>query len=103
MFPSFTGLHRPVKGTKVSTVLSTPGQVTIPPIYLDIGMGGHFEGFWGCGGFCQVNGKQFSTRTFLRMVHKLAPTDIVGSLQLALPVMQALGCREQLGRLYHHR
>ena len=45
MFPSFTGLHRPVKGTKVSTVLSTPGrQVTIPPSYLDIGMGGHFEG-----------------------------------------------------------
>ena len=48
MFPSFTGLHRPVKGTKVSTVLSTPGQVTIPPSYLDIGMGGHFEGFGGC-------------------------------------------------------
>ncbi len=43
MFPSFTGLQRPVKGTKVSTVLSTPGQVTIPPIYLDIGMGGHFD------------------------------------------------------------
>ncbi len=45
MIASFAGLHRPVKGTKVSTVLSTPGQVTIPPSYLDIGMGGHFEGF----------------------------------------------------------
>ena len=48
MFASFAGLHRPVKGTKVSTVLSTPGQVTIPPSYLDIGMGGHLEGFGGC-------------------------------------------------------
>ena len=45
MFTSFTGLHRPVKGTKVSTVLSTPRQATIPPSYLDIGMGGYFEGF----------------------------------------------------------
>ena len=43
----FRNLHRPVKGTKVSTVLSTPGQVTIPPSYLDIGMGGYFEGFGG--------------------------------------------------------
>ena len=33
----------------MSTVLSTPGQVTIPPIYLDIGMGGYFEGLGGCG------------------------------------------------------
>ena len=50
MFPSFTGLQRPVKGTKVSTVLSTPGQVTIGGRYLGIGMGGHFEGFGGCEG-----------------------------------------------------
>ena len=49
MFPSFTGLHRPVKGTKVSTVLSTPGQATIPPSSIDIGMGRHIERFWGCG------------------------------------------------------
>ena len=55
MFTSFTGLHRPVKGTKVSTVLSTPGQVTIPPSYLDIGMGGHFEVFGGCEGFRITN------------------------------------------------
>jgi hypothetical protein len=48
VFTSFAGLHRPVKGTKVSTVLSTPGQVAIPPSYLGIGMGGHFEGFGGC-------------------------------------------------------
>ena len=46
MFPSFTGLHRPVKGTKVSTVLSTPGDAGgHGGSYLDIGMGGHFEGF----------------------------------------------------------
>ena len=25
-------------------------QVTIPPSYLDIGMGGHFKGFGGCEG-----------------------------------------------------
>ena len=48
MFPSFTGLWKPVKGTKVSTVLSTPGQEAIGVSYLDIGMGGHFEGFRGC-------------------------------------------------------
>ena len=49
MFPSFTGLQRPVKGTNMSTLLSTPGtQEAIPPSYLDIGMGGHFEGFGGC-------------------------------------------------------
>ena len=35
----------------MSTVLSTPGQVTIPPSYLDIGMGGYFEGLGGCGRF----------------------------------------------------
>ena len=35
----------------MSTLLSTPRQVTIPPSYLDIGMGGHFEGFGGCEGF----------------------------------------------------
>ena len=34
----------------MSIVLSTPGQVTIPPSYLDIGMGGHFKGFGGCEG-----------------------------------------------------
>ena len=49
MFPSFTGLHRPVKGTKVSTVLSTPGrQEAIGGSHLDIGMGGQVEGFGGC-------------------------------------------------------
>ena len=31
----------------MSTLLSTPRQVTIPPSYLDIGMGGHFERFGG--------------------------------------------------------
>jgi len=31
--------------------LSTPGQVTMPHSYLDIGMGRHFEGFRGCEGF----------------------------------------------------
>ena len=61
MFPSFTGLQRPVKGTKVSTVLSTPGQVTIPPSYLDIGMGGHFEGFGGCKGFGEQCGEVIKT------------------------------------------
>ena len=29
---------------------STPGQVTIPPSYLDTGMGEYFEGFGGCEG-----------------------------------------------------
>ncbi len=33
----------------MSTLLSTLGrQVTIPPSYLDIGMGGHFEECGGC-------------------------------------------------------
>ena len=41
---SFPRLLNPVKGTNMSTLLSTPRQVTIPPSYLDIGMGGHFEG-----------------------------------------------------------
>ena len=63
MFPSFTGLHRPVKGTKVSTVLSTPGQVTIPPSYLDIGMGGHFEGFGGCKGSASILNEFVITKT----------------------------------------
>ena len=45
MFTSFTGLWKPVKGTKVSTVLSTPGAGDHTALHLDIGMGGHFEGF----------------------------------------------------------
>ena len=45
---SFPRPLNPVKGTNMSTLLSTPGQVTIPHSYLDIGMGGHFEGFGGC-------------------------------------------------------
>ena len=32
----------------MSTVLSTPRQEAIGGSYLSIGMGGHFEGFWGC-------------------------------------------------------
>ena len=47
---SFPRLLNPVKGTNMSTLLSTPRQVTIPPSYLDIGMGGHFEGCKGCKG-----------------------------------------------------
>ena len=42
----------------MSTVLSTPGQVTIPPSYLDIGMGGHFEGFGGCKGLIDFPSRQ---------------------------------------------
>ena len=35
----------------MSTVLSTPGrQVAMGGSYLDIGMGGHFEGCGGCEG-----------------------------------------------------
>ena len=43
---NFPRLLNPVKGTNMSTLLSTPGrQMTIPLSYLDIGMGGYFEGF----------------------------------------------------------
>ena len=42
---SFPRLLNPVKGTNMSTLLSTPWrQVTKGGSYLDIGMGGHFEG-----------------------------------------------------------
>ena len=63
MFTSFTGLQRPVKGTKVSTVLSSPGQVTIPPSCLDIGVGGYFEGFGGCKGIASILNEFVITKT----------------------------------------
>ena len=59
----FRNLHRPVKGTKVSTVLSTPGQVTIPPSHLDLGMGGHFEGCGGCIGSASILNEFVITKT----------------------------------------
>ena len=42
----------------MSTVLSTPGQVTIPPSHLDIGVGGHFEGCGGCKGLIDFSSRQ---------------------------------------------
>ena len=46
---SLTSLYQPVKPSecrkKCRTSKKEGRQVTIPPIYLDIGMSAHFEGF----------------------------------------------------------
>ena len=60
----FPRLLNPVKGTNMSTLLSTPGrQMTIPLSYLDIGMGGYFEGFGGCEGSGSILNEFVTSKT----------------------------------------